>query len=243
MGLQSLKLRNFTTKPKLKFKLKKYVNTAGKNNSGQITVHSKSAGHKKRYRQINFTSNKNFLGIVFSIEYDPNRNSNIASIFNFKSNNFFYVIAANNLLIGNIVKSGFYAENKNGHTMILRKIPIGCCIYNITFKFSNLGKISRSAGTYSVVLEKTHKYATILLSSGKKKKLPLNCSATIGIVSKDYVFLIELGKAGKSRWLNKKPNVRGVAKNPVDHPNGGGEGKKSGKRKTPWGKSMNSYKK
>lgn len=239
MELQILKLK----KPILKIKLKKYKNVSGKNNSGKITINHKGGGHKKRYREISFKFSSSFLGIVFSIEYDPNRNCNIASIFNIKLKTFFYLIAAKNLTVGDIVKSGFYAENKIGHTMTLQKIPIGCCIFNVTLQKNNLAKISRSAGTYSIILEKTQTQAIILLASGKKKIVPINCFATIGIVSKHLNFLNQIKKAGKSRWLNKRPSVRGVAKNPVDHPNGGGEGKKSGFRKTPWGKVMGSFKK
>lgn len=229
-------------KTTLKFSLKKYKNSLGKNNSKKITIGNRGSGHKRRYRQINFKSNINFLGIIFNIEYDPNRNCKIASVYNFKTNNFFYKIAAKDLKIGNIIKSGIYAENKIGHTMLLRKIPIGCCIHNISIKSNGFSKMTRSAGTYSIILEKTNKYVKILLSSGKKKKLYFNSLATIGIISNQIFFLLKLGKAGKSRWLNKRPNVRGVAKNPVDHPHGGGEGKKSGKRKNPWGKVTNSRK-
>ena len=238
-----IKPTQLSKKPRLKFKLRKHIHSAGKNNTGQITVFTKGSGNKKRYRQLNFFANQNFLGIIFSIEYDPNRNCNIASVFNLKLDSFFYVIAAKGILVGHIVKSGFYANKKVGHIMPLRKIPNGSCVFNITLKPKGFAKISRSAGTYSVILEKTQDFAKLLLSSGKFKILPLHCFATIGIVSKSYHFLIELHKAGKSRWLNKKPSVRGVAKNPVDHPNGGGEGKKSKIRKTPWGKVMNSKKK
>ena len=226
----------------LKIKLKKYKNNSGKNNSGKITVNHRGGGHKTRYRQINFKTNINYFGIVFTIEYDPNRSSNIASIFNLKSHGFSYMVAAKNLIVGNIIKSGYYSENKVGHTMTLEKIPTGCCVYNISMKVNGLAKISRAAGTYSIMIEKNQKHAILLLSSGKKKQILLNCFATIGIVSKDFVFLKQHKKAGKSRWLNKRPTVRGIAKNPVDHPNGGGEGRKSGQRKTPWGFVMNSKK-
>lgn len=237
-----VKTSNLSKKPKLKFRIKKQTHSAGKNNTGQITVNTKSFGNKKRYRQLNFLNNKSFLGIIFSLEYDPNRNCNIASVFNLKINHFFYIIAPNNLLVGHIIKSGFYAQKKIGHTMSLRKIPNGSCIFNVTLHKNGFAQLSRSAGTYSIILEKNQKFAKLLLSSGKYKILPLNCFATIGTVSGQYFFLIELQKAGKSRWLNKKPKVRGVAKNPIDHPNGGGEGKKAKFRKTPWGNVMCSKK-
>lgn len=225
----------------LKIKLKKYKNCSGKNNSGKITVNHKGSGHKKRYRQIDFKLiYKNNLSIVFNIEYDPNRNCNIATIFYVKLKNFRYILAPRNLLIGSVLENNFNSPNRVGHTKMLKKIPVGCCIHNITTKHNHFGKFSRSAGTYSVIIKKTQKFAILILSSGKKKKLFLNCFATIGIVSNEFYFLTQLKKAGKSRWLNKRPSVRGVAKNPIDHPNGGGEGKKSGKRKTAWGKVLNS---
>jgi large subunit ribosomal protein L2 len=232
-----LKLKkNLAKKPVLKKNLSKL-----KKNSGRMTIQNKRGGHKKRYRQINFNKTENFTGIVYSIEYDPNRNSNIASIFNIKLNSFFYVIAPKDLVIGNIIKSGLEAEKKVGHSMSLRLAPTGCCIFNVSFKSNSVAKISRSAGTYSVIIKKTEKYAQIALSSGAKKLLSLNAFATIGTVSNELFYLTKLGKAGRARWLGLKPTVRGVAMNPVDHPHGGGEGKKSGKRKTPWGKPMSSY--
>jgi large subunit ribosomal protein L2 len=232
-----LKLKkNLAKKPILKKNINKL-----KKNSGKITIRNKVGGHKKRYRQINFNKTANFTGIVYSIEYDPNRNSNIASIFNIKLNCFFYVIAPKDLEIGNIIKYGLEAEKRVGHSMSLRLAPTGCCIYNVSLKPNGVAQISRSAGTYSVIIKKTEKYAQIVLSSGTKKTLSLNAFATIGIVSNELFYLTKLGKAGRARWLGLKPNVRGVAMNPVDHPHGGGEGKKSGKRKTPWGKPINSY--
>jgi large subunit ribosomal protein L2 len=240
--LIKLNNKNISKKPVLKIKLKNKKMNLGKNNTGQITVNHKGGAQKKRYRKINF-GNENFIGIIFSIEYDPNRNANIAAVFNFKSNTFFYVLAPKNLEMGNILKSGLEAEKKTGHTMNLEKVPLGCCIYNISLKPNSFAKISRAAGTYSVITEKTKQYAKVLFSSGKKKLLPLKAFATIGVVSNELKILTQIGKAGKSRWLGKRPIVRGVAMNPVDHPHGGGEGRKSGSRKTPWGKKMGSRKK
>lgn len=214
----------------LKIKIKTY-----KKNSGKSTAKYRFLGNKKKYRQISFNLKYNFLAIIFNIEYDPNRNCNIGLCFNLASYNFFYVIAAKGLVPGNIIKSGFYSENKTGHCMTIRKIPIGCCVFNIA-------KFARSAGTFCIIISKLKHYAVILLPSGKIKRLPLSLFATIGTVSNHSFFLKKLNKAGKSYWLGNKPTVRGVAKNPVDHPNGGGEGKKSGKRKTPWGNIMPSKK-
>jgi large subunit ribosomal protein L2 len=228
--------KNLAKKPTLKVKIGKL-----KKNSGKVTTRNKRGGHKKRYRKINFNKIENLTGVVYSIEYDPNRNSNIASIFDIKLNSFFYVIAPKDLVVGNIIKSGLEAEKRVGHSMSLRLIPTGCCIHNVSFKCNGTAKISRAAGTYSVIIKKAEKYALILLSSGAKKRLSLNAFATIGTVSNELFYLTKLGKAGRARWLGYRPIVRGVAMNPVDHPHGGGEGKKSGKRKTPWGKPMGSY--
>lgn len=193
----------------------------------------------KCFRTINFKL-KNFSSIVYGLEYDPNRSSAIAALYNLQSKHFFYMLAANKLRVGDIIKSGLKAETKIGHTMSIEKIPVGTCIYNLSYTQNNLAKISRAAGTYSIILQKTNKYAIILLNSKRKIKLSLKSFGTIGTVSNDFNNLTQFGKAGKSRWLNTKPIVRGVAKNPVDHPHGGGEGKTSGFRKTPWSKPINS---
>lgn len=200
-----------------------------------------SKNYKKKFRKI-FFKNNIFTGIVFNLEYDPNRNAYIAAIYNLKLNSFFYVIAPKNIKIGDILKSGPEAEKKLGHTMTLGRIPLGYCIYNIALKKAGSAKFSRSAGTYSLIVQKNKHSVKIILSSGKYKNLPLNSFGSIGIVSNELKFLNKIGKAGRSRWLGKKPSVRGVAMNPVDHPHGGGEGKKSGKRKSPWGKPIKSPK-
>lgn len=233
MELQILK--KSTKKSTLKIKIKKFKKKLGKNNTGKIVIKHKGSGHKQKYRKINF-KNINFKGIVYTIEYDPNRNCNIASIFNYKLNKFFYVLAPKNLTVGNIIKSGVESDKKIGHTMNLEKVPVGCCIHNVSFRPNSIAKIARAAGTYCTIIEKTKNFVTGLLNSGEKKKFSLKAFATIGIVSNELQFLNQIDKAGRTRWLGKRPTVRGVAKNPVDHPNGGGEGKKSGKRKNPWGK-------
>ena len=208
---------------------------SGKNNSGKITIFHRGGSHKKRLRIINFYKEK-INGIVYSIEHDPNRNAKIASIYNPDTFGFFYIIAAKNLKVGDIVKSGPNAETKIGHSLPIAKIPVGSCIHNISPRTKTPAQISRSAGTFSKLTEKTLNYAKIELSSGEQRFLSVKCYATIGIVSNESIFLTKLGKAGQSRWMNKRPTVRGVAMNPVDHPHGGGEGKKSGNGKTPWGK-------
>lgn len=225
-----------SSKPLIKKKLKKLSNTAGRNNSGKITVRHKGGGHKQRYREITFNRTNVSTGIVISLEYDPNRNAHIAAIYDTSTKDFFYILAPKNLKIGDIIKSGPNAEPKIGHSLPLSNIPVGSYIHNISPKVGKPAQITRSAGTFSKIKEKRLDYVKVELSSGEQRLLPSDCYATIGLVSNDLLFLTRLGKAGRSRWLNKRPTVRGVAMNPIDHPHGGGEGKKSGSGKTPWGK-------
>jgi large subunit ribosomal protein L2 len=183
-------------------------------------------------------------GIVTSIEYDPNRTANISSIYDINTKKYFYILAPINIKVGNIVKSGSIAESKIGHSLTIENIPVGSFIHNISLNPNKKSKISRSAGTYSFLIEKTNNYGKIKLSSGEQILVSTKCYASIGIVSNQGLFLTTLGKAGRARWLNKRPKVRGVAMNPIDHPHGGGEGKTSGGRTsvTPWGKSTKSRK-
>tara|TARA_B100000780_G_scaffold140620_1_gene98461 strand:+ start:14121 stop:14939 length:819 start_codon:yes stop_codon:yes gene_type:complete len=225
-------------KPLLKIQNFGCKNKAGRNNSGKITVRHRGSGHKKKYRKINFLRNTNDLGIVTSIEYDPYRTANIASIFNFVTKEYYYMLHVKNLKIGDIIKSGSNAEIKNGHSLEISKIPVGSLIHNISPKVKSKAQISRSAGAFSRLVGKTTHSGRIKLSSGEQRSLSNNCFATIGVVSNALLSLTTIGKAGRSRWLNRRPKVRGVAMNPVDHPHGGGEGKTSGGRTsvTPWGK-------
>ena len=224
-------------KPLIKFKINGLKNSSGRNNIGRITSYHKGSGHKQNYRKIEFHRTNNSTGIVLSIEYDPNRTASIASIYDFLSQKYFYIVAPKNLKIGDILKSGANAEPKLGNSLPIAKIPTGSFIYNVSPKTKKPGQISRSAGTFSYLIEKTSKYGRIKISSGEQRNISLNCYAALGMVSNELQFLTTIGKAGRSRWLNRRPKVRGVAMNPVDHPNGGGEGKKSGLRLTPWGKS------
>lgn len=234
--LIQLNTKHLMKKPLIKKKLKGLINLGGRNNSGRITVRHKGGGHKKRYRQLEFNRKHESVGIICGIEYDPNRNANIASVYEFSSKIFFYVLAPKNLKTGDVIKSGSNIEIKLGNSMPISEIPIGSLIHNISPKPFKPAQISRSAGTFSRLKEKTLNHAKVELSSGKQIILSPKCYATIGIVSNELVSLTQKGKAGRSRWLNERPTVRGVAMNPVDHPHGGGEGKKSGKGKTPWGK-------
>lgn len=228
--------KHLNKKPILKNKILGKKNSSGRNNSGKITVRHKGGGVKKLYRNINFRRTKESSGIICSIEYDPNRNSFISSVFDFTSRQFFYIITPQNIKIGDIVKSGLEIEPSLGSSLPVSEIPTGIPIHNIAPKLSKEAQISRSAGTFSVIKEKTEKSIIIQLSSGEQRFISPKCFATVGEVSNELYFLTQAGKAGHSRWLNKRPSVRGVAMNPIDHPHGGGEGKKSGKSKTPWGK-------
>lgn len=224
-------------KPLLKKNMKGLKNLAGRNNSGKITLRHKGSGHKKKYRKINFYRTNISTGITCSLEYDPNRNAYIAAIYDFSNNEFFYILAPKNLKVGDILESGSTTEPRLGHSLPISQIPVGSFIHSISTKVSKPAQISRAAGTFSRLKKKSLNYAIIELSSGEHILLSPKCFATIGSVSNELVFLSQLKKAGQARWLNRRPTVRGVAMNPVDHPHGGGEGKKSGENKTPWGKS------
>ena len=228
---------NLSKKPLLKSKITGKKNSSGRNHSGKITVFHKGGGVKQKYREINFNRKYNSTAIVCTIEHDPNRNAYISSVYDFINKSFYYILTPQNLRVGDIVKSGLKAAPSLGSSLPIANIPIGTPIHNISPTLSSFGQISRSAGTFSIIKEKTEKYCTIELSSGEQRHLSSNCFASIGEVSKELFFLTRLGKAGQSRWRNKRPTVRGVAMNPVDHPHGGGEGKKSGSSRTPWGKS------
>jgi len=230
---------NLSKKPILKSKVHGMTNSSGRNHSGKITAFHRGGGVKKRYREINFKRTSNSVGIVCTLEHDPNRNCYISAVFDFINSEFFYILAPKNLKIGDIVKSGLEIEPSLGSSLPISGIPIGTPIHNIAPKSFKQGQISRSAGTFSVIKEKTENYAVIELSSGEQRYISPKCFASIGEVSKELHFLTRLGKAGQSRWLNRRPKVRGVAMNPIDHPHGGGEGKKSGISRTPWGKPNN----
>jgi large subunit ribosomal protein L2 len=234
--LIKLNKKHLNKKPILKNKISGKKNSSGRNNSGKITVRHKGNGVKQRYRSINFSRTNDSIGIICSIEHDPNRNAFISSVFDFTNKQFFYIITPQNIEIGDIVKSGLEIDPSLGSSLPVSEIPTGIPIHNISPKRFKEAQISRSAGTFSVIKEKTDKSILIQLSSGEQRFLSPKCFATVGEVSNELYFLTQSGKAGHSRWLNKRPTVRGVAMNPVDHPHGGGEGKKSGNSKTPWGK-------
>jgi large subunit ribosomal protein L2 len=217
--------------------------TGGRNSFGRMTVRHRGGGHKRKYRLIDFKRNKDAVPArVASIEYDPNRSSNIA-LLHYLDGEKRYILAPNKLEVGDLVSSGKGAEIKPGNTITLREIPLGTHIHNIELKIGHGGQLVRSAGSYAQLMAKEGKYAQVKLPSGEVRMILQECKATIGQVGNLEHENISIGKAGRNRWLGRRPRVRGVAMNPVDHPHGGGEGKSSGGRHpvTPWGVPTKGY--
>ena len=210
----------------------------GRNNTGRITMRRQGGGHKQLYRLIDFKRNKRDMeATVLRLEYDPNRTAFIALI-EYKDGEKAYILAPQRLAPGDKVISSEKADVKPGNTMTLRVMPVGTIIHNVEMKPGKGGQIARSAGTYAQLVGRDSGYAQVRLKSGEMRMVHQNCLATVGAVSNPDHMNINLGKAGRKRWLGKRPQVRGVAMNPVDHPHGGGEGRTSGGRHpvTPWGK-------
>jgi len=217
--------------------LKPLNKSGGRNNKGRMTSRHRGGGHKRMYRVIDYKRNK--YGIpakVASIEYDPNRTARIALLV-YADGEKTYILAPDKLNVGDVVMSGENAEIKDGNSLPLEKIPVGLTIHAIEMKPLKGAQLVRSAGTAAQLMAREGKYAMLKLPSGEVRKIPVNCYATVGVVSNIDHMNISIGKAGRSRWLGIKPHVRGVAMNPVDHPMGGGEGKTSGGRHpcSPWG--------
>lgn len=216
--------------------LKGLTKSGGRNNTGRTTVFNRGGGHKRRYRQIDF-KRYNLNGEVTAIEYDPNRSANIARILD--SNGIErYIIAPDSLNKGMNIFSGNEVDIKLGNSLKIRDIPVGTFVHNVEIKPGKGAQFIRSAGCKGQLLQKTEKYCKVRLPSGEHYVIPSSCHATIGTISNSEHQNKVIGKAGRSRWLSRRPVVRGVAMNPVDHPHGGGEGKTSGGRPsvTPWGR-------
>ena len=211
----------------------------GRGNTGRITTRHQGGGVKQKYRIVDFKRNKDdVVGIVAAIEYDPNRNANIALI-NYVDGEKRYIIAPQQLEVGNKIVSGVAADIKVGNAMELRNIPEGTFVHCVELVPGKGGQMARAAGCSAQILGFDGPYATLRLSSGEVRKVRNNCRATIGVVGNEDYSLINWGKAGRNRWKGIRPTVRGSAINPVDHPHGGGEGKTPIGRKspmTPWGK-------
>ncbi|GEA14394.1 MAG: large subunit ribosomal protein [Moorella sp. (in: firmicutes)] len=213
--------------------------TGGRNNQGRLTVRHRGGGHKRLYRIIDFKRDKDGIpGRVATIEYDPNRSANIALI-NYADGEKRYILAPENLQVGDQIISGPGADIKIGNALPLSQIPVGTMVHNIELKPGKGGQMVRAAGTSAQLMAKENGYALLRLPSGELRKVQEECRATIGQVGNLDWENITIGKAGRSRWLGIRPTVRGVVMNPVDHPHGGGEGKAPVGRKhpvTPWGK-------
>ena len=216
-----------TSKPE-KSLLAPIKRTGGRNNKGRMTMRYRGGGHKRRYRIIDFKRNNDgFNAEVLSIEYDPNRSAFIA-LLQYENKDKTYIIAPDGLKVGDTVVSGKNATPNVGNTMFLNDIPLGSVIHAIELKPGKGAALARSAGTYGTLMGREGKYASVRLPSGEVRKVLLTCRATIGSTSNPDHGQQVLGKAGRKRWLGRRPRTRGVAMNPVDHPMGGGEGKSSG---------------
>lgn len=225
------------TKPEksLTVSLKK---TGGRNSTGRITIRRKGGGHKRKYRIVDFKRDKDGVeGKVVAIEYDPNRSARIALV-EYLDREKRYMLAPARLKVGDVVMSGEDAPPAVGNCLPLSKIPLGLSMHNIELRRNGGGVLVRSAGMSAVLMSREGKYAHVRLPSGEVRLIPSTCRATIGEVGNADHGSVSLGKAGRGRWLGRRPKVRGVAMNPVDHPMGGGEGKASGGRHpcSPWGK-------
>ncbi len=236
--------KEITKKEPEKSLLKPLKKSGGRNNHGRITSRRRGGGHKRRYRLIDFRRNKGGVpGKVEAIEYDPNRSARLALVL-YADGERRYIIAPHGVKVGDKIEDGPSSEINQGNSMPLRKIPLGTEVHNIEMRPGKGAQMARSAGAYAQLLAKEGKYATLRLPSGEVRKVLLDCVATIGQVGNLEHENQVSGKAGRSRWLGKRPKVRGVVMNPHDHPHGGGEGKTSGGRHpvTPWGVPTKGYK-
>ncbi len=216
---------------------------SGRNSYGRITCRHRGGGHRRHYRVIDFKRNKQGIPAkVATIEYDPNRSSRIALLF-YADGEKRYILAPVNLKVGDAIMSGPDADIKPGNALPLGNIPLGTQIHNIELRLGKGGQIVRSAGAFAQLMAKETPYALVKLPSGEVRKVLLKCMATIGQVGNVIHENLSIGKAGRTRWLGKRPSVRGVAMNPVDHPMGGGEGRSSGGRHpcSPWGTPSKGY--
>ena len=227
-----------TDKPE-KSLVERLKKNGGRNQQGRLTVRHQGGGHKRLYRIIDFKRNKDGIPAkVATIEYDPNRSARIA-LLNYADGEKRYIIAPNGLKVGDQVMSGPEADIKPGNALPLKNIPVGTLVHNVELKIGKGAQLVRSAGAYAQLMAIEGDYATLRMPSGEMRKVHVNCRATIGVVGNSEHMNITIGKAGRNRWLGKRPENRGVAMNPNDHPHGGGEGRSPVGRKHPvtkWGK-------
>lgn len=224
--------------------LRPVTKSGGRNNLGRVTSRHRGGGHKRRYRIIDFKRLKDGVPAkVAAIEYDPNRSARIA-LLHYADGEKSYILAPVGIGVGDTVMSGPQADIRPGNTLALQDIPLGMTIHNIELSPGRGGKLARSAGVSAQLMAREGKYAQVRLASGEMRLVLTVCRATIGQVGNTDHENLSIGKAGRTRWLGRRPHVRGVAMNPVDHPHGGGEGKTSGGRHpvTPWGVPTKGYK-
>jgi large subunit ribosomal protein L2 len=217
--------------------LAKKSSTGGRNSAGRMTSRHRGGGHKQRYRQVDFRRTKDGVEAkVVAVEYDPNRNCRIL-LLHYVDGTKSYIIAPKGAKVGDRLQSGQGSEIRPGNAMELRYIPVGTVVHNVELKPGGGGKMGRSAGTAIQLVAKEGTHATLRLPSSEMRRVPIDCRATVGTVGNAEAELIKVGKAGRNRWKGVRPQTRGVAMNPVDHPHGGGEGKTSGGRHpvSPWG--------
>jgi len=219
--------------------------SGGRNSEGRITIRFRGGGHKRKYRIIDFRRDKlDVPGVVETIEYDPNRTTRIALI-KYADGERRYILAPLGVKVGDtVISSSDEAEIMPGNALLLHKIPVGTVIHNIEFKKGRGGQIARTAGAAATLMAKEGQYALIKMPSGELRNVRLECRATVGQLGNVEHGNIKIGKAGRTRWLGRRPHVRGTVMNPIDHPHGGGEGKTKGGRipVTPWGKPTKGYK-
>ena len=244
-GMSVLDFSEITTDQPEKSLLAPLHKKGGRNNQGKLTVRHQGGGHKRKYRIIDFKRTKDGIpGNVATIEYDPNRSANIALI-NYVDGEKRYIIAPKGLKVGMKIESGPEADIKVGNALPLKNIPVGTVIHNIELKPGKGAQLVRSAGAEAQLLGKEGDYVLVRLKSGETRYILATCRATIGAVGNDEHELVNIGKAGRSRWLGKRPTVRGSVMNPNDHPHGGGEGRSPIGRKSPmspWGKPTLGFK-
>jgi large subunit ribosomal protein L2 len=222
--------------------LKPLKKSGGRNANGRITSRHRGGGHKRRFRLVDFRRRKDGVpGKVVSIEYDPNRSARIALVC-YADGDKRYIIAPEGVRVGTLIESGEGADIKPGSSMQLAKVPVGTQVHAIEMKAGGGAKMVRSAGTSAQLVAKDGDYALLRLPSGELRNIRKECVATVGVVGNAQHENVTLGKAGRSRWLGRRPSVRGIAMNPVDHPHGGGEGRSKGNHPTtPWGKPTKGY--
>lgn len=242
-GMSSQDFSSITKGAPEKSLLEKKTSSGGRNNYGRITTRFRGGGHKRRYRKIDFKRSKTGVPArVASIEYDPNRSARVA-LLHYADGEKAYILAPAKLNVGDTVLAANSADIKPGNNLPLRYIPTGTEIHSVELKIGAGGQLGRSAGTRVVLMAKEGDWATLRLPSGEMRKVHIDCRATVGTIGNSEHANVDWGKAGRKRWLGRRPHNRGVSMNPVDHPMGGGEGRSSGGRHptTPWGVPTKGY--